>query len=99
MPKAVIVYNNTMHSEFLMSPSKFLITKSHKLDNVIPLDKKFKDTWRLGHPKFIPFREGQFVLKRIHHKGSLNVNKLKPNYDGPFEVSNLNANNLTYEIW
>ena len=37
LPCAIIVYNNTYHSELSMSPAKFLLTKTHKTSNDIPL--------------------------------------------------------------
>lgn len=37
---AVITYNNTRHSELSMSPSQFLLTKTHQIDysNLLPLN-------------------------------------------------------------
>ena len=97
LPKAIIVYNNTYHSQIKMSPAEFLLNKSHPVKfNII--ESKFQDTWRIGHPKFLSFSTGQLVLMKIQHKGFLTINKLIPNFKGPFVVTKCNENGLTYQV-
>jgi hypothetical protein len=98
LSKAIITYNNTYHCEICMSPSKFLLTKSHKVDADPPLQGKLRDTWKLGHPKFIPFKVEQLVLMKEQHKDFRNVNKLSPNFRGPFSITKVNDNGLTYQL-
>jgi hypothetical protein len=54
--------------------------------------------WKEGHPKFLPFSVGQSVLMKIHKPGNLNVHKFTPNYKGPFEITKVNSNGVTYEL-
>ena len=96
--KAVITYNNTLHVELSMSPSKFLITKSHAFSDDPPLQGCLQERWKLGHPKFLPFRIGDSVLMRVQHKGFANNNKFLPKYSGPYRVTKVNSNGVTYEI-
>ena len=98
LPKAVVVYNNTLHSQLGMSPAKYLMTKSHSTTPGMKLGKNVQETWKVGHPKFSPFKTGEYVLVRIPHKGFLNINKLSPGYVGPFLICNVHENGLTYEL-
>ena len=98
LPKALITYNQTLHSELNMSPSKFLLSKSHDDDYRLPLQGKIADTWRKGHPKYKPFSVGEDVLVKIEHKGFLTTNKLSAKFDGPFRITSVDPNCLTYEI-
>ena len=98
LPKAVVVYNNTLHSQLGMSPAKYLMTKSHSTTPGMKLGKNVQDTWKVGHPKFSPFKTGEYVLVKIPHKGFLNINKLSPGYVGPFLICNVHENGLTYEL-
>ena len=96
--KSVVVYNNTLHAKINMYPSQFLLTRTHKTSNSFPLENRLPEAWRLGHPKFVPFQPGQLVLVKLQHKGFLNINKLLPTFSGPFRVTKLNSNNITYEL-
>ena len=98
LSRAIIVYNNTFHSELKMSPVKFLLTKSHKTSMDIPLQSKITQTWKVGHPKFLPFQLGQTVLMKVHRKGFLNINKLSPRFKGPYTVIKVNENGVTYQL-
>ena len=99
VPKAVITYNNTLHTELGMSPAQFLMTRQHSSDFVPLIDVPTLETrWRLSHPKFHSFKIGQFVLKRIPMKGNLNSNKLSSKYNGPFKVIKVNGNEVTYQL-
>ena len=96
--KSVVVYNNTMHSELSMSPSRFLLSKAHRTGTDPPLQGTMRQTWRLGHPKFQSFKVNQFVLLKAQNKGFLNVNKFAPNFSGPCRITKVNENGLTYLI-
>ena len=98
LPTAVSVYNNTHHSEIMMSPSKFLLTKSHKTNQDIPLLSKLSATWKIDHPKFLPFRIGQTVLMKAQHKGFPNINKLSAKFLGLYVVIKVNENGVTNEV-
>lgn len=98
LPKAVIVYNSTIHSELSMSPSKFLLTQSHHTSCHISCQNELKETWRVGNPKFLPFEVGQLVLMRVHRQGNLNINKLSPSHHGPYEVTHVHENGVTYQL-
>jgi hypothetical protein len=80
-----------------MSPSKFLLAKSHKINAEI-FQSKITGTWRLGHPRFVPFQLGQHVLMKIQHKGFLNLNKFEAHFKGPMQVVKVNDNGLTYQV-
>ena len=99
LPKAISVYNNTLHSELNMSPSMFLLTKAHKMDNIVPVDSEITKKWRLGHPKFLSFEIGETVIMKRNKIGNLSTNKLEPNYKGPFKVLKVNNNGVTYQLF
>jgi hypothetical protein len=95
--KAVMVYNNTKHSELGMSPAEFLLTKPHSvLDSPIIVEEDL--LWSEGHPKYEPFHLGQLVKKKRIVQDRSVANKFKPKYDGPFEVIKINDNKVTYKI-
>jgi hypothetical protein len=97
LPKAVIVYNTTMHSSIGMSPSECLLTKVH--DPQVPnAADDVKDTWEEGHPQYESFEVGQQVVKKVITRGRLVVDKLKPRYFGPFIVTRADNNGVTYEV-
>lgn len=81
LSRSVISYNSTLHSELQMSPSAFILTKSHTIDVTVPLKLSgIFQAWRSGHPNFLPFREGQSVLMRVYKIGCLTVNKFSNKY-------------------
>jgi hypothetical protein len=99
LSKAVIVYNNTSHSELKMSPSSFILSKNHQSDDTIPLKLSgVTQKWKIGHPKFLPFKVGQLVLRKVQTVGNLNVNKFANKYDGPLTVAKTNDNGVTYQL-
>lgn len=98
LPKVVITYNNTIHSQTGMSPTTCIMTKAHDLETNCLLDANISSKWIEGNPNFAPFELGQLVLKAIERKGKLLVDKLKPKYDGPFKITKVQSNKVTYEI-
>ena len=97
LPKAVITYNNTVHSDLKMTPAEFLITKAH-VSEVDRVPNDITEMWKEGHPNFCSFKVGQLVLVKINLKGFLNTNKFSDNYDGPCEVTQVNSNGVTYQV-
>lgn len=98
LPKAVTVYNQTMHSEIKMSPSEFLITQAHKTSKFKFTSDKIPLLWKTGNPRFLPFKVNDLVLMKIHHLGFLTTNKLSPNYRGPYRITQVNDNGVTYRL-
>ena len=98
LPKAMIIYNNTKHTETGKSPSDILLTDQHDPNNKIPVKEHTALTWKTGNPKFSPYEVGQKVLRKIIKQGNLLSNKLTPKYEGPYEVISANPNKVTYEI-
>lgn len=81
-----------------MSPSKFLITKSHSMSHNVPVDVGVRDAWKVGHPKFSPYSISQLVFYKIQHSGFQTANKFTAHFRGPYSVTKVNPNNKTYEI-
>ena len=98
LSKALITYNSTVHSEIKTSPSNFILNHSHQSEPSLPISEATIKTWRVGNPKFSPFRVGQKVLKKVQRSGNLVGDKLKARYEGPFEIMKTNPNDVTYEI-
>jgi hypothetical protein len=98
LPKFLSVYNNTLHCEIGTSPSAFLLNVSHNINPSIRGSVRIKERWKVGHPSFVPFKVSDLVLMRVQKKGYLNVNKLSPNYSGPFRIIKVHENGVTYEL-
>lgn len=81
-----------------MSPSKFLLSKGHQSNCDVPLQGELRETWRVGHPKFLPFKLGQLVMVKVHRQGNLTIYKLSPTFKGPYEVTHINNNGVTYQL-
>ena len=94
LSKAIRVYNGTVHSQLGLSPSKFLLTKSHS-DSPVEVHS-IQRRWKRGKPKFSPFRVGQFVLMKEQPLECPNANKLSASYKGPLTVTKINENGVTY---
>jgi len=96
---ALITYNNTTHSELDMSPSRFLLTVSHGSFSLPLLDvNSIQEYWRESRTKFVTFTVGQWVLMKVPRKGNLVVDKFTPRYKGPYKVTKVNPNGVTYEL-
>ena len=96
--KAVMIYNNTYHSQLKCSPVEFLLKKEHELSNQLPIDGDCVQTWKEGHPNFKPYSVGQKVIKSIARIGDRASYKLQPKFDGPFVVEKIQSNGLSYEV-
>ena len=95
--RALLVYNTTIHAELGVSPSEFLLSRSHSV-NYSQNYGNINSTWKVGHPNFMPFSIDQLVLKRNDLKGHLTTNKLEPRYFGPYCVTKVNQSGITYEL-
>ena len=98
LSRAVIAYNNSPHAELGMSPSQCLMTRNHSMRADPPLQPELREVWREGHPKFLPFKVGEQVVKRIEAKGHCNANKFMSRYRGPFEIVKVDEKGLTYKL-
>ena len=98
LPKTVIIYNSTIHSQTGMSPSDRLLKDAHKMENNLPIKESTASVWEAGHPKFSPYETGQKVLKQIQRTGNLLKNKLEPRFEGPYHIIKVQPNKLTYVI-
>ena len=98
IPKVVITYNNSLHSELSMSPSCYLMTKTHVMRSSHLLSSGDVNRWREGNPSFVPFKVGQLVWRKVVFKGRKLEDKLTERYDGPYKVVLAHGNKLTYVI-
>ena len=98
LSRAIIAYNNSPHSAISMSPSRYLITQSHNHCSDPPLQSQLRQYWKVGHPKFLPFKINDKVLMKVQHKGFLNVNKFLPKYDGPLKVIRVDSFGVSYQL-
>jgi hypothetical protein len=98
LPKAVITYNHTMHRELGMSPAEYLLSKPHKSKPFSGVPKEIHESWRTGHPRFVPFKIDDLVVRRVPMKGNLNSNKFSPKFDGPYKIVVVAQNRVTFKI-
>ena len=94
LTRARITYNNTKHSEIGMTPAEKLMTESHRTRNIIPVSL---DTWKKGHPNFVPFKVGQRVLRKIVTTDRSVSRKFAPKFEGPFDVVKVFSRGVSYE--
>lgn len=97
LPKVITTYNNTHHSQIGCTPSQMILTKCHMNDH-ISIDNNILENWKPGHPNFAPFKIGQKVIKVIHKTGNLVKNKLTQKFEGPYIVTKVQSNGVSYEI-
>ena len=98
LDKAVMLYNNSVHSELGVTPSDFIMQNVHHCSDTLPLPRNVVDTWRVGHPRFAPFSIGQKVAHKIPRIGNRLGDKFKKKYDGPFCITKVQTNEVSYEI-
>ena len=96
--KAVMVYNSSLHSQTGLSPSNCILRDSHFVKAQPLVSTGRREVWSEGHPGFHPFSLGQFVLKKVQFHGHATINKLKPRYEGPYRVTKVNDNKVTYQL-
>ena len=98
LPRALVIYNNTFHSQINSTPSEFLLKQVHLFDSHVNLDIDATKTWRKGHPNFSPFSINDKVIKIVHRSGKVVSDKFKEKYVGPFLVTKVQSNGLAYEV-
>ena len=95
---ALMVYNSTVHREIGDSPSQFILRNSHNTRCDLPVDRDTMNAWSQGNENFAPFRLNQKVAYKIQRIGNQTVSKLLPKYKGPFRITKVQTNRVTYEI-
>jgi transposase InsO family protein len=98
LPDVLMSYHSTVHSSLGKSPSQKLLGEAHIVQAKPPIRAQDQEKWTTGHPKYVPYRRGQLVVKKVHFEGRLNVNKLKNRYYGPFRISRVNTNGVSYVL-
>jgi hypothetical protein len=98
LPRAVMVYNNTLHRELGLSPAEYLLSKAHDVKSRPLVNDDTRDVWKPGHPRFAPFIVDQRVMLKVQQPGNLTVNKLKPRFSGPYRVVKVHDNGVTYVV-
>ena len=96
--KIIINYNNTFHSETKTSPSQMILTKSYPIKPRLGLEAQEIQKWKEGHPSFCPYKLNQRVLKKIMVKGRELKNKLQKKFDGPYTITKVFSNGVSYNI-
>ena len=96
--KALIIYNNTIHSQTKSSPSNMILNKAHENNRNIPINSDMFGTWKAGNPKFSPFQIGQKVLYKTNRTGNNVFDKLKPRYEGPYQIVKVQPNKISYRM-
>ena len=98
LARAVFIYNNTKHSTIKMSPSELILSQSHDLNHspLVPVD--LNSNWIEGNPKFLPFKLGQKVVRKIPVQGHLTTHKFALVYDGPYIITSVQPNEVSYVI-
>ena len=94
----IMHYNNNVHSVTNLSPSQCILTKSHTTKPSLAISGDIVSNWREGNPNFCPFKPRQKVLKRIQTIGKQLKDKLGRKYDGPYVITKVQSNGLSYEI-
>ena len=98
LPKALLTYNHTHHSEIACTPAEMILHISHDVFSFPSLSADFLNPWAKGHHRYQPFKVGTLVLRKTILVGNLNVNKLLPRFDGPYQVTKINQNMVTYDL-
>ena len=98
LPEVVTSYNNSWHASIGMTPMECIFSKSYDLTSEGVRTLAARENWRKGHPKFVPFRVGDWVLKRNELKGHGVENKFKAKYTGPYKVVKSRDNGVSYML-
>ena len=96
--QVVVTYNNSWHASIDATPSQYLLKESHSVLPQPVLRASTKEEWRRGHPSFQPFRKGEQVLKRVVEVGNRTQNKFQPRFEGPYTITLVRDNRVTYEL-
>ena len=98
LSKCIRIYNSTKHAELGQSPSNCILSNSYQMMDSLPIDNETKLHWKVGHPSFVPFKVGQEVLKKVEDNSHRTIKKFQEKYHGPFKVTHVHDNGVTYVI-
>ena len=98
LPRAVLIYNNTVHRELQMSPSQFLLKKCHVSEDQLLVSPRAREYWKEGHHRYSSFRVDDVVLKKVNRIGNRTVDKFEPNYSGPYQIRKVHGNDVSYDL-
>ena len=98
LTRMLLIYNGTYHEEIGMAPNERLVRENNKEVSSAIVPSSEEKWWKEGRAGFVSFIRGQKVLKVIEKKGRLTVDKFRPKYEGPFIVSKVHRNGVTYEL-
>ena len=96
--QAVIVYNSTFHVEIKDTPANFILKNPHDCTANIPIDSDSLKFWKESHPNFESFAIGDKVVQKIHKIGNSLQYKLGKKFTGPYEITKIQSNGVSYEI-
>ena len=72
--------------------------KNHNLSAAVHLDSAVLQSWTHGHPNFSSFNISDKVIKKIHKSGNSVNCKFSQNFDGPFIVTKIHSNGVSYDM-
>ena len=99
LPRMLMIYNGTYHSEIKMTPSERLVKEPNLPTTTVRISRDNRESvWKSGNPNFVKFQKGDKVLKRAEQKGNLSSNKFKERFTGPYKIVKAHHNGLTYEL-
>ena len=98
LPTAVITYNTTYHSQIKTTPSQFILGHAHEVPASPAVVRENIETWTSGHAKYTPFKLHQLVVKEKPVSGHRAATKFEALYDGPYTVTAVNANKVSYGL-
>ena len=96
--RALWSYNASMHSALGTSPCQYLVDYGSFQAQNQALGVKEKTFWRKAHSRFQGFERGDKVLKVIERIGRQNVDKVSQMAKGPYVVTEVWSNNVTYVL-
>jgi hypothetical protein len=79
-----------------MLSAQYLLGREHSFVNLSVVSIGDVKYWKEGNPSFVPYRIGQKVLRKVVFKGRRLCDKLSDRFDGPFVISKVNNNKVTY---
>ena len=98
LSKAILVYNNTKHSEIGLSPSEKIMTECHEKGKILPISHEEQEKWQEGHPNWLPYGVGVKVKRKIVTVDRTLERKMEERYEGPFTIIKVLSEGMAYEI-
>jgi hypothetical protein len=75
-----------------------LLQNSYNTVDKLIVSSDIVQSWKAGHPNFVPFKLQQRVVLKINKIGNQLKYKLGQKYEGPYEVVKIQSNGVSYEI-